>query len=299
MVAVRIAPYWRDRPLNEITRQDVREWIGTLRRTDLASSSVRRVFDVFASSLAAAADAELIVASPAYRARGLPPAGPSREVFYTHEQYEALSAEMPTEFDRELADFLVGTGGRWGEITGMHTRSLDYRTGMVAISEVWDSQQIKPYPKGRKRRHVPLVPWVADGLEVPSGGDCGIEHREGKCRSPLLFASAAGRPLDDRNWSRRVLQPALARAGLEDLGATIHGFRHTYASWLLQAGVPIAEVGRLLGHASLNTTMRYAHLAPPERPMIVQALVDPRGADVGQSGTAGGYGPLRAVGADR
>ncbi len=41
-----------------------------------------------------------------------------------------------------------------------------------------------------------------------------------------------------------------------------HLMRHTFASWLVQAGVPLAKLSAWLGHAQIQTTMRYAHLAP-------------------------------------
>ena len=44
--------------------------------------------------------------------------------------------------------------------------------------------------------------------------------------------------------------------------ASFHTLRHTFASWLIQAGVPIAKVQQYLGHSSGHMTRRYAHLAP-------------------------------------
>ena len=41
-----------------------------------------------------------------------------------------------------------------------------------------------------------------------------------------------------------------------------HALRHTYASWLVQSGVPLRAIQDLLGHTSLKMTERYAHLAP-------------------------------------
>jgi len=66
---------------------------------------------------------------------------------------------------------------------------------------------------------------------------------------------------------RKLFEAAVERAGLEDF--TWHDMRHTCASWLRQKGAPLEIVARVLGHASIKTTERYAHVADEE---VTQAL---------------------------
>ena len=60
----------------------------------------------------------------------------------------------------------------------------------------------------------------------------------------------------------------LRRAGLEKV--TIHQFRHTCASDLLEAGLHVAQVQEILGHRALSTTVRYLHISDPQRTAAVR-----------------------------
>jgi site-specific recombinase XerD len=59
------------------------------------------------------------------------------------------------------------------------------------------------------------------------------------------------------------------RAGLD--GITIHQFRHTCASDLLEAGLHVAQVQQILGHQSISTTVRYLHVSDPQRAAAIQS----------------------------
>lgn len=74
---------------------------------------------------------------------------------------------------------------------------------------------------------------------------------------------------DRRNW-RKAWEASRTRAGLPKL--RWHDLRHTHATWLRRAGVPLEIVQRSLGHAELATTTRYAHVADNELQEALQKL---------------------------
>ena len=85
-----------------------------------------------------------------------------------------------------------------------------------------------------------------------------------------VFHDAAGNRWND---IRHPFDAACDSAGLTDFH--FHDLRHTFASWLMMRGVPLATVSNLLGHTSPTMTLRYAHLSPKHLTSAVRVL-DPQ-----------------------
>lgn len=103
-------------------------------------------------------------------------------------------------------------------------------------------------PKRGKSRDIPLGNEVLSALKA---------HRH--LRGPLVFCTDGGRMLK-KNESKHPLWQATKRAGLRHF--SWHVLRHTFASHLAMRGVTLKAVQELLGHATIEMTMRYAHLSP-------------------------------------
>jgi hypothetical protein len=84
---------------------------------------------------------------------------------------------------------------------------------------------------------------------------------------PWVFHDAEGRRHND---IRHPFEAACVGAGLTDFH--FHDLRHTFASWLMMRGVPLATVSNLLGHTSPTMTLRYAHLSPKHLTSAVRVL---------------------------
>tara|TARA_B110000908_G_scaffold172552_1_gene240717 strand:+ start:6683 stop:7777 length:1095 start_codon:yes stop_codon:yes gene_type:complete len=78
-------------------------------------------------------------------------------------------------------------------------------------------------------------------------------------QSKYVFTNKKGGP---RNHATIAIRKAMKRAGLEDF--RVHDLRHSLASKLVQNGMSLLEVSKILGHSNISMTMRYAHLESQE-----------------------------------
>ena len=83
-------------------------------------------------------------------------------------------------------------------------------------------------------------------------------------KTQIVFYGYKGKPLS-YPAARMVFVRYLKKAGLTDKGYTLHCLRHTYASELLNAGMRLECLERLMGHTSLEVTRRYARLTDKTR----------------------------------
>ena len=94
-----------------------------------------------------------------------------------------------------------------------------------------------------------------------------IEEQRG--RHPEWVFTYRGRPFEFKT-STKAWRRALTRAGIENF--RWHDLRHTWASWHVQAGTPLAVLQELGGWASLDMVRRYAHFAPEHLAAFADAV---------------------------
>ena len=84
---------------------------------------------------------------------------------------------------------------------------------------------------------------------------------KGNITDDPVCSSEAGTPLEINNFVVRVFEPLLEKAGLRR--SRFHDLRHSHGSHLIHAGASLAYVQRMMGHASIQTTVdTYVHLLP-------------------------------------
>jgi len=279
-----VLPEWGRVPLVSVTRPGVQAWVRRLARKGLGAWTVRSCYVLLSSVLESAVRDGLLPANPA-RYVSLPPLPLPREVFLTRGEVDAVAAAMARRpgaaaFDRCVLLALVLSGLRWGELAGLEVGAggLDMLRKVIHVTrtivEVGGVFHVKLYPKGRRRRTVPIPeellfllaahlrahPPYDDGLGRLVFRPCTLGHRWGR--------SAC---LSRQQWPRVAFKPALEAAGLSGRDVHVHDLRHTYASWLAQDGVSGTKVAALLGDRPA-TAERYVHLAPEHYADALAAL---------------------------
>lgn len=141
----------------------------------------------------------------------------------------------------------LNTGLRLGELLALRWDAVDLKAGRLHVREA-AARGIVGTPKSGRAREVPLNDTAIAALRS-------WKH----LRGPLVFCADDGRMLT-KNEAKAPLARARRKAGIVALGW--HDLRHTFASHLVMSGVPLKAVQELLGHATIEMTMRYAHLAP-------------------------------------
>ena len=166
------------------------------------------------------------------------------------------AAAMQGEYSRRLwvtvLALLYGTGLRRGQLERLEIEAFDRTHATLTI----DGRK-----SGRERR-VPVSDVVYRCLEGYLPARHNLLERSGKLALPALLVSRRGACLTGQAISNGI--HTLARRAKVPL-VSLHQFRHSCASDLLEAGVHLVEVQRILGHQGIATTVRYTHIADPAR----------------------------------
>lgn len=261
---IHIKPTWGSKPLGAVTRTGVEGWVRRMVKGGVGVRTVQLSLTVFSSMLTAAVEERLLPANPARGVKA--PRSPSKPPRFFDRTSEAPALlEQLSAKDRVFVDLLLHTGLRWGEAAGLRRSSLDFLRGQIHVNGVRTVDgRDKDIPKSkRSRRTIPMPKHLRVELSVAVGE---------RGANDYVFVSPSGGGLDYSNWRERVWKPAVKAAGL--VGVTPHTTRHTTASWLVMAGVPLFTVQQILGHETMSTTQIYAHLAP-EAFDVVRDVLDP------------------------
>ncbi|MBO4312522.1 MAG: site-specific integrase [Desulfovibrionaceae bacterium] len=226
----------------------------------LAPASVRQVLGVLSRIFVVTAKDRLHRLDNPVRDVSMPKVRNARVRYLTQEEAARLLADLEIRAPvwHDLAALSLWTGARLGELLSLRVRSVDL-AGSSALVE------------GKTGRRMIQLNAPARAL---------LQRRmDGKASGDWIFPAESSR----NKSGHRCLSHAAFDAACLDLGlngpetpreskAVFHSMRHTFASWLAIAGVPLYTISQLMSHSTMKMTQRYAHLCPDTQKSAVELL---------------------------
>tara|TARA_R110002167_G_scaffold17065_5_gene65838 strand:- start:10860 stop:11738 length:879 start_codon:yes stop_codon:yes gene_type:complete len=228
------------RPLNEITTEVIDEYIEHLKtKQNNSDSTCNRKLACLSKVLRLAHEQGRLEKMPIlHRQRE----GKGRIRFLTDDEEALILQTLRLWGSNKLADaieVLIDTGLRKGEL--LKIKKNDISKEGLYVSE-------------RKGNSHTVIPLTARAKRI-------LENYARQSNTKEIFHNY----YSDTTWQR-----LRGHLGLDDV--TLHVLRHTCCSRLVQGGVPLIHVKEWMGHKSISTTIRYAHLAPKDLVQGLQAL---------------------------
>lgn len=249
-------------------------------RRTLSPRTVRYAHSVLRLALGMAADDGLIRSNPARAKKLLPMMKREEQRVLSREQAVKLLSATKSERTGALWNLLVRTGLRPGEALALKWRDL--RDSKVKVQRTlcpttkddagkwWRLEEPKT---AKSRRTVELHPETVEALEFHRGLQQVDKETagEGYTDEGFIFASPTGQPLRQDVLYKGDFKRACTAAGVPYV--RMYDLRHTAATLMLEAGVPLKVVSEQLGHASITMTADvYTHVSSSMQVQAAEAL---------------------------
>src|SRR5258708_37802793 len=183
---------------------------------------------------------------------------PERQpIYFSKEEFLKFIAAISEKWFKDLVIMAVSTGLRRGELLNLQWKNVDFQRKLIHIQ----SDANFHTKQGKKR----IVPLSDDALRI-------LWARFDKMKSDFVFAQNGFKILESN--ATHKFKAYIKKAGLgQELH--FHSLRHTFASWLVQDGVSLYEVQKLLGHSNISITEVYSHLQPETLHSTVNRIAAP------------------------
>lgn len=248
-------PELENLPLSAVTEASIGTWVKRLETEKVAGKTIQGKHAFLSGALGAAVRAGKIERNPC-EGRRLPKTLRKDMIFLTKAEFYQVHAGIDQQRWKDLAEWLVSTGMRFGEATALTAADVDVEQKTCQITKAWKHA-------GGSKREIG-VPKSARSVRTISLPDQAVAVIKRRLSDPTvgdyLFCNSAGTAATTQEFYNRAWLDARKVLG-EKRVPRVHDLRHTCASWLIGAGVPLFVVSRHLGHEDITTTANtYGHL---------------------------------------
>jgi len=281
MMRVHILPRWGDVPLNEITEDDIKDWIRDDLTPNFSASYVEKLYYLLKVWVKLAVDKRVLTIAPYGKDMGLPKIRKKERPYFEDADIAALRAKGFREDYMDLVEFCFEAGVRPSEATGLHAAMLRLDKGFMVTRDVLvpGKRIIREFPKDKEPRKVPLTDRAVelvmkhvDGRDMTTG--CGLTHlvgenlREVACTTELVFRNRSGGIVTARAITTALREFCKAN-GLPYKSA--YATRRGWSTWTADGGLDSEFRRKTMGHSNDAETDDYRQVTAQSRQRLQDA----------------------------
>jgi integrase len=267
----RILPAIGSRKLSSVATSDLQSLVDRWQAEGHAPSTVRNSIKPLQAIYRRARSREGLAINPTHDLE-LPATDPTEVEIVAPDLAARLLDAVPDE-DRAVWGTALYAGLRYGELRALRWDAVDKTKGVIVVRESWDPKEGSIEPKTRRSRRTVPLPGVLRKLLVQQR----TRSAEPNGRM-LVFGQGEDAPFEAERLYR-LADRAWRGAGISER-LRLHQARHTYASFMIAAGVNAKALSAFMGHSSITVTFDlYGHLMPgteAEGAALLDAYLDER-----------------------
>lgn len=244
-----LLPMFAKTPLGNITHSHANQLIANLKSKNLSNKTTNNVVNTLKAILNIAVKWDYIAKNPLYGYQTLR-LNPNTFKFWTDTEISQFLRSTLKDPLYALWTIAINTGMRKGELLGLCWDRINLTQDRIEITRMFNRYGLQEHTKTYEKRILP----INDGVK-----NLFLRLLKEQKKPRFVFARPDGRPLD-YNHLTREFHNAQKRAGITNR-IRFHDLRHTFASQFMMHGGNVFTLQKLLGHKSVNMTMKYAHLS--------------------------------------
>ena len=272
ILSYHLLPYFKNKRIRSITTIDVNIFFDSLAKEGLAVKTKRNIRNVLNGIMVLAVQENVIGFNPLTKIPVFRETKKENRRALTGEEVRQLLHALDAYYEKKknyknvnmliypYVYLAIYTGARRGELCALTWDDIDVEKGTVSINKSINEHLDIEVPKTTNAYRVNVIPKAVMAKLLP--------FKDSKCNK--VFHTCTGEYIKPSNIAR-AFRNILKFSALPHI--CLHELRHTHATLALQAGVPITDISKQLGHASISTTLDfYSHASNESSENVVKGF---------------------------
>ena len=272
ILSYHLLPYFKNKRIRSITTIDVNIFFDSLAKEGLAVKTKRNIRNVLNGIMVLAVQENVIGFNPLTKIPVFRETKKENRRALTGEEVRQLLHALDAYYEKKknyknvnmliypYVYLAIYTGARRGELCALTWDDIDVEKGTVSINKSINEHLDIEVPKTTNAYRVNVIPKDVMAKLLP--------FKDSKCNK--VFHTCTGEYIKPSNIAR-AFRNILKFSALPHI--CLHELRHTHATLALRAGVPITDISKQLGHASISTTLDfYSHASNESSENVVKGF---------------------------